>query len=302
VSPRKPERGQEDDDTQDRCVPLNNTSDGDHNVDGAHDPLVVAGDQQDASAEVGHGCTDTQSRSADPADALLLILADGLDDLEKLRIAQENRLRSLTTIKGLAQTDQAAVEQAAIVDGLIAMEARAIKSLEKAMKAHPLGPWVNRTVGIGLKQAGRLLATIGDPAWNATEDRPRRGPAELWQFCGHGDPERSKLRKGQKVEHSPQAKMRTRLIAMSVIKQVGRTGAAGTATKPTELSRRPSPYRAVYDQARAHWRETRPDATDGHSHSHGLRVVGKAVLRDLYRESLALDQKGNDTRPLSVGG
>jgi hypothetical protein len=26
------------------------------------------------------------------------------------------------------------------------------------------------------------------------------------------------------------------------------------------------------------------------------------VLRDLYRESLALDQKGNDTRPLSVGG
>jgi hypothetical protein len=281
VSPRKPERGHGDHDTQTRLAPLNNTSDGDQKTSDAQGRIVAVGD---ASGGVGQPRVDAHVSHADPADALLLILADGLDDLEKLRIAQENRLRSLTTIKGLAQTDQAAVEQAAIVDGLI------------SMKAHPLGPWVNRTVGIGLKQAGRLLATIGDPAWNATEDRPRRGPAELWQFCGHGDPERSKLRKGQKVEHSPQAKMRTRLIAMSVIKQVGRTGAAGTATKPTELSRRPSPYRAVYDQARAHWRETRPDATDGHSHSHGLRVVGKAVLRDLYRESLALDQKGNDRR------
>jgi hypothetical protein len=284
VSPRKPERGHGDHDTQTRLAPLNISSDGDQKTSDAQGRIVAVGEEQDASAEVGQGCTDTQSRNADPADALLLILADGLDDLEKLRIAQENRLRSLTTIKGLAQTDQAAVEQAAIVDGLIAMEARAIKSLEKAMKAHPLGPWVNRTVGIGLKQAGRMLATIGDPAWNATAGRPRRGPAELWQFAGHGDAKRSKLRKGQKVEHSPQAKMRVRLVATSCIKQAH------------------SPYRPVYDKARAHWRKTRPDATDGHSHSHGLRVVGKAVLRDLYRESLALDQKGNDTRPLSVGG
>jgi hypothetical protein len=284
VSPRKPERGHSALDTHGVSAPLNISSGGDHNVDGAHDAFVAVGEEQDASAEVGQGCTDTQSRNADPADALLLILADGLDDLEKLRIAQENRLRSLTTIKGLAQTDQAAVEQAAIVDGLIAMEARAIRSLEKAMKAHPLGPWVNRTVGIGLKQAGRMLATIGDPAWNATEDRPRRGPAELWQFCGHGDPARSKLRKGQKVEHSPQAKMRVRLVATSCIKQAH------------------SPYRPVYDKARAHWRKTRPDATDGHSHSHGLRVVGKAVLRDLYRESLALDHRASDTQVRTVGG
>jgi hypothetical protein len=32
------------------------------------------------------------------------------------------------------------------------------------MRAHPLGPWVKRTTGVGEKTGARLLAAIGDPA------------------------------------------------------------------------------------------------------------------------------------------
>jgi hypothetical protein len=179
-----------------------------------------------------------------------------------------------------------------MLDAIIALEAQAIKDLERAMRAHPLGAWVKQQVGVGEKQAARLLAALGDPAARAT-------PSQLWQYAGHGDPARSKLRKGQPVEHSPTAKMRTRLIAESCIKQAH------------------SPYRAVYDQARAAavgkvhavqcQNTIRPSLTGsngsngcgtrehpewgapgspwrpGHAHGHALRLVGKAVLLDLWR-------------------
>ena len=47
------------------------------------------------------------------------------------------------------------------------------------------GVLVQRTIGLGLKQTGRLIGALGDPSWNALEDRPRRGPAELWAFSGY---------------------------------------------------------------------------------------------------------------------
>jgi len=46
---------------------------------------------------------------------------------------------------------------------------------------------------------------------------------------------------------------------------------------------RTSPYRVVYDEARANWAER--DVKDGHKHSHALRLVAKAVLRDLFLEA-----------------
>jgi hypothetical protein len=160
----------------------------------------------------------------------------------------------------------------ALLEGL---ERQATRALEKAMKAHPLGPWVARTKGIGLKQAARMIAAIGDPIWNGAAGRPRRGPAELWQFAGHGDPARSKLRKGQPVEHSPTAKMRVHLVAVSCMKQ------------------RESPYRAVYDHERLKWADR--DVSDGHRHNHALRVVGKEILKDLFNEARALGQRISDT-------
>jgi hypothetical protein len=253
--------------------------DGDHHGDDTHVSFVPV--SNGASAEIDHSGADFQSVNVDPADALLLIQADRLDDIERTRIANENRLRSLAQVKGLAGTE-AEAELAEFVAMLVGLERQATRALEKAMKAHPFGPWVQRTKGIGLKQAARMIAAIGDPIWNGAANRPRRGPAELWQFAGHGDPARSKLRKGQPVEHSPTAKMRVHLVAESCMKQ------------------RESPYRAIYDRERAKWADR--DVSDGHAHNHALRVVGKEVLKDLFNEARALDQTSRDSHTSAVKG
>jgi hypothetical protein len=275
--------------------------DGDHAGVDAHTQPVAVG-EQGTSAGVGHQVVDAQSADADPADAHLLELADQLDDIERARVAADNRLLSLTTSKEVKPTDIVAVKAQEVVDGLLAIEASLIKALEQAMKAHPLGPWMERTKGVGPKQAARLLAAVGDPLWNEAEGRPRRGVAELWQFCGHGDPARSKRRKGVKVEHSPQAKMRTYLVAVSCMKVMN------------------SPYRQVYERGRVKYAESvhaepcvrcgpqgQPapagsPLSAGHQHARALRLVGKAVLKDLFVEARALDHTSREAHTPTVGG
>lgn len=195
-------------------------------------------------------------------DTLLLYMAESVDDLERLRIAAENRVRSAIQVNGMEGTPEVA-RMEALAAGILELEKRAIRDLERAMKAHPLGAHVKVTVGLGLKQTARLLAAIGDPA-----ERPN--PAKLWQFAGHGDPARSRLRKGCPAEFNPTAKMRTRLCAKSCIKH------------------RHSPYREVYDRERAKWADR--ETSDGHKDSHALRVVGKAILRDLWVEARKVAQ------------
>lgn len=199
--------------------------------------------------------------------ALRLELAAAmLDDLEGLRKATANRVRAATE-KGLpagAYEDQ--------LTALQAMEHRATLDLQRALRQHPLGAWVKRTVGIGEKQGARLIAAIGDVSIKAAQyhkdtgemleaERPRRGPAELWAYCGYS-PEQ-KRRKGVKSNWNANAKMRAHLCAESCIKQMH------------------SPYRATYDEARASWLDR--DTTDMHKHNHALRCVAKALLRDLWK-------------------
>ncbi|WP_320672358.1 hypothetical protein [Patulibacter defluvii] len=213
----------------------------------------------------GHSETDAQADRAPrngQHDALLLVLADHLDDLEAQRIATANRLRALVTDKGMAGTAPA-VRLAALLDHLAALEHQAALDLRRAMRTHPLAGWVAVTVGVGERQAARLLAAIGWP----TAGRPN--PAKLWQYCGHGDPARSRRQRGARIAYSPTAKVRTRLIAESCMKQ------------------RSSPYRAVYDAERERWADR--ETTDAHKHSHALRVVGKRVLLDLWREAHRID-------------
>jgi hypothetical protein len=165
-----------------------------------------------AATSVGHASGDTQARSADgtpsrtPADistvpkasspgyGTLQIAAQVLDDLEQVRIAQENRLRSLTAtgpdsdgaIRGLgyAETDPEVLAIAATVAGLATLEHQSTLQLQRILRKHPLGAWVKATTGIGLKQGARLLASIGDPYWNNLHNRPRT-VSQLWAYAGY---------------------------------------------------------------------------------------------------------------------
>lgn len=232
-------------------------------------------------------------------DPLLSLAADVVDDLESNRIANENRLRQLTRTEpdedgemrgfGLDVTNPNVARLSAIVDSMREMEHAATLNLQRAMKAHALGPWVQETRGVGLKQAARLLACIGDPYWNTLHERPRT-VSELWSYCGMAvTPEGNgpRRRKGMKVNWNPDARMRVRMIAESIVKAGG-------------------PYRLVYDERKADT-EGRVHAVEcpqcvgsskvgepwrpGHRHADALRVVGKEVLKDMWLEARRIHQE-----------
>lgn len=228
--------------------------------------------------------------------AWLAFAADVLDDLERVRIANANRLRQLTRTAtdsdgedrgfGLSLEHPDVARLAALVLALKGLEHQAELNLNRAMREHPLGPWVSSTIGIGEKQGARLIASIGDPYWHP-DDRPRR-VGELWSLCGYGDAKAQVRRRGVKANWSPDAKMRAYLVAESCMKQ------------------RTSPYRVVYDDVRNRYAEATHDEpcvrcgpsghpadtgsalSDGHKHARALRAVSKALLLDLWRAARAV--------------
>lgn len=271
-------------------------------------------DQEDTASH--HVCVDSQG--------LLLILGDTLDDLEAARIAMGNRLRALTTPeeigenggsfgKGIPADHPVAARLAGLLDALDGLEHQAELELKRAMRTHPLGPWVKRTVGVGEKQAARLLASIGDPTTRSTV-------SQLWAYCGYhvlhpghtsGDTQRDAAgvdpssdtghglpdaqsgtagvaptrQKGRKANWNPTAKSRVFLVAESCIKKSH------------------SPYRPVYDEARAKYADSTHSheckrcgpsghpalvgspLSAGHQHARALRIVAKAILRDIWVEA-----------------
>lgn len=165
------------DDTQERTVGVPLVLDDQSETDTQATHVV-----EHCSAEPGQGSVHTHGQLAGSAptpsdpDFALLLYADVLDDLEHTRNANANRLESLHRVKGLEDTPEAA-KLAGLVDGLAALEHQAILNLQRAMRTHPLGPWIKASIGIGEKQGARLLAAIGNPA-------DRHTVSQLWAYCG----------------------------------------------------------------------------------------------------------------------
>jgi hypothetical protein len=263
-------------------------------------------------------------------DPQLALAAEILDDLEKVRIGNANRLRILTTLEpdedgvvrgfGLDESHPDVARLAAMVKALGELEHDATLNLQRAMRKHPLGPWVKAQVGIGEKQAARLLAAIGDPYWNTASNRPRTVSA-LWAYCGlhvlpasqtSSDSGHGVGAGGARYDSGP-ALVDTQALAAgddsgdpghsSIDNRGSNAGVAArrrrgqranwSTTAKTRaylialscIKQARSPYRAVYDARRARTAATHPDWTDGHSHNDALRVTSKAILRDLWREA-----------------
>lgn len=228
---------------------------------------------------------------------ILAVLAEDVDDLERVRKAVENRLRQLTRTEvdkdGLVRghgLPPAAVRRLQVtLDMTIAAEKSAVSNLERVMKTHPLGSWVSAQHGLGLKTIARLLAAVGDPYWNTLYDRPRL-VSELWSYCGLGDASRQRRVKGTKCNWNATAKMRLWNCVQPIIKH------------------RKSPYRAVYDAAKAgqqgavhaglcarcgpKGKPAQPGSvlSKGHIEARAQRVVMKAILLDLWLEARRLHE------------
>jgi len=224
-------------------------------------------------------------------DLLLYLFADQLDDVEKLRIATENRLRTLFSDENWGKGVPAELPEAQALishlEQIRASEHGITLSLKRAMRDHRFGPWCKSMVGVGEKQLGRLLAVIGDPG-------AREKPSQLWAYCGlhvlhpgQADPGTHRVcagvdptsdpgqgdgdihhvtagvaptrRRGQRVNWSTDAKKRVYLIATACIRYTGEPDKNGN---PAPLS----PYRAVYDDGRRKYAEA--------THAHECRRCG----------------------------
>lgn len=135
-------------------------------------------------------------------DHPLGMAADSLDDIERVSIASENRLRQLTRSVedkdgelrgfGLDASHPSVIQQQTIVDGLLSLRHQAELYLKRAVRKHPLARWIKDSRGVGEQQAARLLAAIGDPYIRPEMVKPDgtiipRGPrtvSALWKYCG----------------------------------------------------------------------------------------------------------------------
>ena len=225
-------------------------------------------------------------------DPFLAFAASVLDDIERVRIANENRVRQMTRtepdedgiVRGFGMPDDHPdVEMMReMVTALSTIEATATKNLQRRMRKHPLHATTSRMRGVGDKQVARLLAAIGDPHWHNAEERPRT-VSELWAYCGFKPGQ--KRQRGVKSNWSQDAKMRAYLIAESCVKQLDKTCPVDPDTKAATHADgcTCSPYRKVYDARKLHTRTTQPDWTDLHRHNDALRKAAKTLLRDLWR-------------------
>ncbi len=294
----------------------------------ACDSHTRSGVGDEAGTETAHGFSESHAHHGGLgpilADPTLALAADVVDDLERVKIANQNRLRTLTMGgehgHGMSIEHPDIKRLAALVAALEGAEHQATLNLSRVMRHHPLGAWVKASKGVGEKQAARLLASIGDPYWNDLHNRPRK-LRELYAFCGmsvvgasaHSTRDSqspcgagsapAKVR-GERVNWSPDARMRLWLIASKCV-MVGHGG----------------PYRAVYDEGRAkyaaavHAEDCKRCGPKGkpapqvqgsplsaaHQHARAIRLIAKAILRDLWTEAKRLHTEYEHTEQQKSG-
>lgn len=217
---------------------------------------------------------------------LLALQGEFLNDLEKLRIANSNRLQAMQTDLGIVDGPEIATAEK-MTEIFTAAEKLVTKDLREALRQTPLAEWVKGTVGVGEKQGARLLAVIGNPCRrydNEADEWHPRTIAQLWAYCGYhvvsgAAPSR---RRGEQGNWNTQARTRAYLIAESCVKKAN------------------SPYRPVYDEGRAKYADAVHHApckrcgpsgkpaqpgsplSKGHQHARAMRLVAKAILKDLW--------------------
>lgn len=224
----------------------------------------------------------TGAPGAAPSDAdMLKLWAEAFHDAQQSRIALGNRLHAASV-----DPDQVS----ALLDGMDSVEkALRRKMIRTFRSAFPeLARWAKDTPGIGEHTIARLCGAVGDPCiarphhWDGTgkertlvADPPYwRTVSQLWAYCGVGDPTR-KPRKGMTAEDAfalgnPRAKVIIHMAAESAMK------CAGSETRAR------SPFRDTYDLGRLHYGESHPEWTKGHNHNAALRLVKKAILREVW--------------------
>lgn len=224
----------------------------------------------------------------------LRIWAEMFHDAQKSRIANVNRAESDGVDPAIYAAHIATLERTEHECRL------ALRRTFRRVAPPPIVEWQKNATGIGIDLLARLLGHMGHPRWATphhwegtgtnriliTDPPFERSVGQLWQFSGHGAPGRKW--KGMTADDlaaqgSPTIKMLVHLNAEACMKCMT------------------SPFRLVYEQARLgcidrlHTAECvrcgpsgKPAQIGtpwraGHQHAHALRIVGKEILRDLWK-------------------
>lgn len=232
-----------------------------------------------------------------------------LDDIEKTRIANDNRADSITRIMGVPAS-VAIPHFYDLTIQIAKIEQDTIKLIEEVWKEHPLAEWQNNYLGLGAKSAARLISIIDDPTigtvgyWeNEGEPNRRwvitgvfqRNIGKLWAYCGIGDPERTlypsisqedMLRLG-----NPYAKKQVWVITNSLVRLAGPTEKRNS---PPSILRAHYEFvknkneKAVHDKicvrcgSKGKPAQIGSPLSDGHKDGRARRETGKEFLRHLW--------------------
>lgn len=263
-------------------------------------PAIVSGSAVEGADEIMNSTTPRphSSRLAYPiADPMLFTLAQTLQDYETLRIAEEHRLRIFSMPSDVPDEDGVCrgfgyaedSDEVQVVKGLIDplkdLEHRTVLSLQKRMRVNPIWPYFKDVKGVGEKTLARLMACIGDPYLRPLDDgsyEPRT-VSQLWAYCGmHTMPNKdgeiiaAKRMKGVQANWNTEAKTRLFLLSQGLLRQGIRKDKDGNQFAVT-------PYGQLYLDRRAHTAVTHPEWNPGHGLNDALRIMGKELLKQLWR-------------------
>lgn len=185
---------------------------------------------------------------------LLRELVDSYFQVQKARIAMSNRLsaidRQADTVRPL---DRQRIEH--WQTRFQSLEDEIASAFTDELDLHPAWPWLHKVKGIGPTLGAKLLGLIGDISKAPTV-------SSLWRFAGQ-DPTADKLVKGVPAQFNRRLKTVCFLIGRSML-MVN------------------SPYRRLYDEAKAKYHDTHPEWTKGHRHHAARRYMVKIFLSHLW--------------------
>jgi len=223
--------------------------------------------------------------------------------IQKLRLGIGERIRSVEQ----GRSERNVARDREWFDGLYAIEKNVRKSVETLAQTHPLWTdWLQYVRGIGPLNMAQLIGEIvginehhnaiarkepkardeRERAWakeRGTEIKPTGIGAfdtvsALWKYAG--------LAPGQKPIKGEVLSYNNRLKTVCL-------GIVGDC-----MIRANSPYRVIYDNAKAKYEETRPDWTKGHRHYAARRKMVKVFLSHFWEHWRELE--GYPTRKAYV--
>jgi hypothetical protein len=195
------------------------------------------------------------------------------DERKKINTAAAKQVSAVLSGKAAGSPDMMVVAQA--IAPLIAAREGVEKEMKKLVRTLPIHAWARNVRGLGELGLAVILAEAGDLA-----GYPSKG--HLWKrfgFAPYGGKAYSTWRKtksgGLSADEWTAAGYKATRLAQVF----------GVVTEPLLRAQTVAggPYRSVYDRRRAATALSHPDWTKAHSHADGLRVMTKALLRDLWK-------------------